>query len=56
ELLSLAQGQVLAMGIARGVAYLHHMKVLHLDLKSPNAAGQIKSAWRLSSGVLTSAQ
>ncbi|CAJ1351597.1 unnamed protein product [Effrenium voratum] len=44
ELLSLAQGQVLAMGIARGVAYLHHMKVLHLDLKSPNVL--LNSSWQ----------
>ncbi|CAK9093607.1 unnamed protein product [Durusdinium trenchii] len=34
--LSVASAQVLATGIARGVAYLHHVKILHLDLKSPN--------------------
>eukprot|EP00439_Symbiodinium_sp_Y106_P013450 s1597_g1.t3 len=35
--LTSGQSHVLALGIARGVAYLHHVKILHLDLKSPNA-------------------
>jgi len=42
--LTLASAQVLAMGIARGVAYLHHVKILHLDLKSPNVL--LNSTWQ----------
>eukprot|EP00928_Gymnodinium_smaydae_P021452 TRINITY_DN1836_c0_g1_i1.p1 TRINITY_DN1836_c0_g1~~TRINITY_DN1836_c0_g1_i1.p1 ORF type:complete len:1096 (-),score=164.71 TRINITY_DN1836_c0_g1_i1:59-3295(-) len=34
--LTLGQTHVLLIGIGRGVAYLHHVKILHLDLKSPN--------------------
>ncbi|CAK9007655.1 Receptor-interacting serine/threonine-protein kinase 4 (Ankyrin repeat domain-containing protein 3) (PKC-associated protein kinase) (PKC-regulated protein kinase) [Durusdinium trenchii] len=42
--LSVASAQVLATGIARGVAYLHHVKILHLDLKSPNVL--LNSTWQ----------
>ena len=57
--LTSGQSHVLALGIARGVAYLHHVKILHLDLKSPNAPWHsmyIKSrstsgAHALSSGI-----
>lgn len=43
---SLTAGQVhvLATGIGRGVAYLHHVKILHLDLKSPNVL--LNSSWQ----------
>jgi len=34
--LTFGQTLALAAGIARGIAYLHHVKILHLDLKSPN--------------------
>lgn len=33
---SLPQGLWMALGMARGMQYLHSCKVLHLDLKSPN--------------------
>ncbi|CAE7831615.1 unnamed protein product [Symbiodinium microadriaticum] len=42
--LTSGQSHVLALGIARGVAYLHHVKILHLDLKSPNVL--LNSSWQ----------
>lgn len=42
--LPLGQNLALATGIARGVAYLHHVKILHLDLKSPNVL--LNSSWQ----------
>lgn len=41
--LTVGQMQVLAVGIGRGVAYLHDVKILHLDLKSPNVL--LNSSW-----------
>lgn len=41
--LTIGQMQVLAVGIGLGVAYLHDVKILHLDLKSPNVL--LNSSW-----------
>jgi len=43
--LTLEQAQVLASGIGRGVAHLHQVRVLHLDLKSPNVL--LNSLWEV---------
>eukprot|EP00931_Biecheleriopsis_adriatica_P051638 TRINITY_DN29980_c0_g1_i1.p1 TRINITY_DN29980_c0_g1~~TRINITY_DN29980_c0_g1_i1.p1 ORF type:complete len:1061 (+),score=260.28 TRINITY_DN29980_c0_g1_i1:313-3183(+) len=42
--LTMGQSLVVAMGVGRGVAYLHHVKILHLDLKSPNVL--LNSSWQ----------
>eukprot|EP00927_Polykrikos_kofoidii_P015904 TRINITY_DN1712_c0_g4_i1.p1 TRINITY_DN1712_c0_g4~~TRINITY_DN1712_c0_g4_i1.p1 ORF type:complete len:1097 (+),score=221.02 TRINITY_DN1712_c0_g4_i1:195-3485(+) len=42
--LSFGQVTVLAMGIGRGIAFLHQVKILHLDLKSPNVL--LDSTWQ----------
>ncbi|CAE8652958.1 unnamed protein product, partial [Polarella glacialis] len=42
--LTIPQAMCLGTGIGRGVEYLHHVKILHLDLKSPNVL--LNSSWQ----------
>jgi hypothetical protein len=37
----LGKGKQIALDVARGLAFLHSQHVVHLDLKSPNGAGQL---------------
>lgn len=41
--LTMGQNLVVALGVARGMAYLHDVGILHLDLKSPNVL--LSSHW-----------